>query len=99
VTERVFDAILLFLHLDLSGPANTDHRNTAGEPPDALQLPVVVGGGFLDLRLDLADSGFDVELLPAPWTMRCFPSDDDLLGAAKHRGRHVMSLMRSSEIS
>jgi hypothetical protein len=63
--ERVFDAILLFLHLDLGGSANTDHRNTAGELRQTfLQLlTVVVGGGFLDLRLDLADSGLDVGLL------------------------------------
>ena len=53
--HRVIDAILAFLHLGLGGAADADHRNAAGElrQPLLQLLAVVVGGGLLDLRLDL----------------------------------------------
>src|SRR6202023_2302532 len=53
--EHVLDAVLLLLDLDLGAAADADHRDAAGELGKALLqlLAVVVGGGFLDLRLDL----------------------------------------------
>ena len=55
--QRVLEAGLLFLHLDLGGRADLDHRDAAGELCDALlQLfLVVVGGGILDLPADVLD--------------------------------------------
>ena len=49
--ERVIDAILALLHLDLGGAADLDHRNAAGElrQPLLQLLAVIVGGGLLDL--------------------------------------------------
>ena len=63
--ERVIDAVLALLHLDLGGAADLDHRNTAGQLGQALLqlLLVVVGGGLLDLHLDLGDARLDVLLL------------------------------------
>src|SRR5690606_16527394 len=59
--QGVFDAGLLFLHLNLGRGADLDHRHAAGQLGHALLqlLAVVVGGGFLDLRLDLLDAAFD----------------------------------------
>ncbi len=56
--QRVFDAGLLLLHLDLGGCTDLDHGDTAGELRNALLqlLLVVVGGGLLDLLLDLGDA-------------------------------------------
>ena len=60
--HRVVDAILALLHLDLGGAADADHRDAAGElgQPLLQLLAVVVGGGLLDLRLDLGDAALDV---------------------------------------
>ena len=62
--ERVVDAILLLLDLDLGRAADADHRDAAGElgQPLLQLLLVVVGGGLLDLRLDLGDAALDVLL-------------------------------------
>src|SRR6516162_7073444 len=48
--HRVVDAILAPLHLDLGGPADADHCNTAGElRQPLLKLLLVLGGrGLLD---------------------------------------------------
>ncbi len=56
--QRVFDAGLLFLHLDFGGGTDLDDGDTAGELRDALLqlLLVVVGGGFLDLLTDRLDA-------------------------------------------
>ena len=56
--QRVFDAGLLLLHLDLGRRTDLDHGDAAGELGNALLqlLLVVVGGGFLDLLLDLSDA-------------------------------------------
>ena len=56
---------LLLLDFDLGRAADADHRDAAGELGQTLLqlLAVVVGGGLLDLRLDLADAGLDVRLL------------------------------------
>ena len=60
--QRVFDAGLLLLHLDLGRGADLDHGDAAGELRNALLqlLLVVVGGGLLDLLLDLRDARLDV---------------------------------------
>ena len=54
--HRVIDAILALLHLDLGRAADADHRDAARELGETLLqlLAVVVRGGLLDLRLDLA---------------------------------------------
>src|SRR5262249_19217915 len=61
----IIHAVLALLHLDLGRAADADHRNAAGELGQAfLQLlAIVVGGGLLDLRLDLGDAAFDIGLL------------------------------------
>src|SRR6516164_3423855 len=60
--QRVLDAGLLLLHLDLGGSSHLDHRDTAGELRDAfLQLLlVVIGGGLLGLLADRLDARLDV---------------------------------------
>jgi hypothetical protein len=60
--QGVFDAGLLFLHLDFGGSADLDHGHAAGQLGHALLqlLAVVVGRGFLDLHANLLDAGFDV---------------------------------------
>ena len=54
--ERILDAVLLLLELDLGGRADLDDGDAAGQLGEALLelLAVVVGGGVLDLGLDLA---------------------------------------------
>ena len=63
--HRVIDAILALLHLGLGRATDADHRNAAGElgQPLLQLLAVIVGGGLLDLRLDLVDARLDVGLL------------------------------------
>ena len=53
--KRVLDAVLLLLELDLGRGADLDDGNATGQLGEALLelLAVVVGGGLLDLRLDL----------------------------------------------
>src|SRR5690606_969883 len=60
--ERVVDAVLAFLDLDLRGAADLDHRHAAGElrQPLLQLLTVVVAGRGLDLGANLLDPGFDV---------------------------------------
>ena len=63
--QRVVDAILLLLDLDLGRAADADHRDAAGELGEPLLqlLAVVVRRRLLDLGLDLADAAVDVGLL------------------------------------
>ena len=63
--QSVFDARLLFLHLDLGGRTDLDHGDAAGELRNALLqlLLVVIGGGFLDLLTDALDAALDVRSL------------------------------------
>src|SRR6185503_311848 len=85
--ESVLDAVLLFLDLDLGRTTDTDHGDAAGQFRKALLqlLAVVVRGGFLDLRLDLRDAGFDVLLLAGALDDRgVFLVDHHLAGAAEH---------------
>jgi len=63
--HSVVDAVLALLYLGLGGAADTDYCNAAGEfgQPLLQFFLVVVGGGLLDLRLDLIDARLDVGLL------------------------------------
>ena len=93
--HRVVDAILALLHLDLGRAADADHRDAARELGETLLqlLLVVVRGGLLDLRLDLADARFDVGLLAGAVDDRgVFLLDHHLLGATEHGERHVLEL-------
>src|SRR6516225_8681599 len=93
--HRVVDAILALLHLDLGGAADADHRDAASELGQALLelLAVVVGGGLLDLGLDLGDAALDVGLLAGAVDDRgVLLLDHHLLGATEHGERHVLQL-------
>ena len=63
--EGVVDPVLALLHLDLSGAADLDHSDAAGElrQPLLQLLLVVVRRRLLDLRLDLVDPRLDLLLL------------------------------------
>src|ERR1700753_3531938 len=93
--HRVINAILALLHFDLGRAADADHRDAACELGQTLLqlLTVVVRGGFLDLRLDLGDTGFDVGLLAgAVDDGGVVLVDHHLLGAAEHLQGHVFEL-------
>src|SRR4029077_4506802 len=62
--ERVLDAVLLLLELHLSGRADLDDGDAAGELRETLLelLLVEVAGGLLDLSLDLLHAGHDLVL-------------------------------------
>src|SRR5215472_14783960 len=93
--HRVVDAILALLHLDLGGAADADHRDAARElgKPLLQLLAVVVGGGLLDLRLDLGDAVLDVLLLAGAVDNRgVLLIDHHFLGAAEHVQRDVLEL-------
>src|SRR5262249_58234109 len=80
---------------DVGASAEPDHRDAARElrQPLVQLLAVIVGGGLLDLLLDLADAGFDILLLAGAVDDRgLLLLDDDLLGAAEHRGGDVLEL-------
>src|SRR5262249_54814722 len=70
-----------------------------GTPPRKLRQPllqlltVVIGGGFLDLRLDLSDASLNISLLTGATHDRgVFLLDRHLLGTAEHIDRHVLKL-------
>src|ERR1700730_13396746 len=93
--HRVINAILALLDFDFGGAADADHRDAAGELGQTLLqlLTVVVRGGFLDLRLDLRDAGFDVGLLAgAVDDGGVLLVDHHLLGATEHGDRDVLHL-------
>jgi len=93
--ERVLDAVLLLLDLDLGRAADADHRDAARELGETLLqlLAVIVGGGLLDLRLDLPDARLDVLALAGAGDDRgLLLLDDDLLGPAEHLQRHILEL-------
>ena len=56
--QRVLDAVLLLLQLDLGGRADLEHRDATRQLGEALLelLAVEVAGRVLDLELDLADA-------------------------------------------
>lgn len=83
----IVDAILFLFDFDLGGTADADYGDAASEFRQTLLqlLPIVVGGGLLDLRLDLGDAGLDVLLgACAVDDGRVLLVDDDLLGAPEH---------------
>src|SRR5579863_1014436 len=85
--EGVLNAILFLLDLDLGRAADADHRDPARELGQALLklLAVIVGGGLLDLRLDLVDAGLDILLLAGAVDDRgVLLVDHDLARAAEH---------------
>src|SRR4030081_429826 len=91
--HRVVDAILALLDFDFGRAADADHRDAARELGQTLLelLTVVVRGGFLDLRLDLVDAGFDVGLLAsAVDDGGVLLVDHHLLGATEHGERDVL---------
>ena len=91
----VVDPVLALLHLDLGRAADADHRDAARElrQPLLQLLAVVVGGGLLDLRLDLADAALDVLLLAGAVDDRgVLLLDAHLLGLAEHVERDVLEL-------
>src|SRR5262249_25152779 len=91
----IIHAVLALLHFDLGRPTDADHRDAAGELGQPLLqfLTIVVGGGFLDLRLDLRDAGLDVGLLAGAADDRgVLLVDRDLLGAAQHVEGDVLEL-------
>src|SRR5262249_51422407 len=91
----IVNAILAFLNFDLGGPADADHGNAARElrQPFLQLLTIVVGGSFLDLRLDLSDTSLNIVLLAGTTHDRgVLLLDRHLLGTAKHIDRHVLKL-------
>src|SRR5262249_15424341 len=96
----VVNAILALFHLDLGGAPDPDHCNAARElrQPFLQLLTIVVGSGFLDLRLDLSYTSLNIVLLAGTTHDRgVFLLDGHLLGTAKHIDRHVLKL--GTEIS
>ena len=63
--QRVINAVLALFHFDFGHAADPDDGNAARQLGHTLlQLfAVVVRGGFLDLRPDLADAGLDLGLV------------------------------------
>ncbi len=57
--QRVVDAVLALLHLDLGRTADLDHGHAAGELGETLLelLTIVDAGGVLDLRTDRLGAG------------------------------------------
>src|SRR2546421_8437226 len=93
--HRVINAVLALLDLDFGRAADADHRDAACELGQTLLqlLAVVVRRGFVDLRLDLLNAGFDVGLLAGAVDDRgVLLVDDHLLGAAEHREVDVLEL-------
>src|SRR6187402_106515 len=84
--QGVFDAGLLFLHLDFRRGADLDDGNTAGKLGNALLqlLAVVVRRGLFDLRLDLLDARLDAFGIAGTVDDRgVFLGDHDALGMAE----------------
>ena len=93
--QGVVDAILLLLHLDFGRRADVDHRHAARQLRQAFLelLAVVVGGGLVDLLLDLADAPLDVGgLARAFHDGGGFLLDGDALRLAEVGERDVLEL-------
>src|SRR6266480_5043636 len=91
----VIYAVFALLHLDLGRAADADYRDAAGELGQSLLqlLPVVVGGSFLDLRLDLGNTRLDVGLLARATDDRgVLLVDHHFLGTPKHIDGHILKL-------
>src|SRR5690606_5393229 len=93
--KRIVNAVLALLDLDFGGAADADDGHAAREfrQPLLQLLAVVVGGGCLDLRLDLRDARLDVGLLAfAINNGGGVFLDPYLLGATKLLAHHVLEL-------
>src|SRR5207253_4940294 len=93
--ERVVDAVLALLDLDLGRTADLDHRNAAGELGEALLelLPVVIAGGVLDLLADRGHAALDqLAGAGAVDDGRVVLVDGDALGLAEHSDGDVLEL-------
>src|SRR5262249_53864049 len=91
----VLDAVLAFFYLDLARPADPDHRHSPNElgKPFLQLLAVIVGGGLIDLRLDLGDTSLNVSFLAGTLNDGgVLLLDHHLLGTAKHIDFHVLEL-------
>src|SRR6267378_3614216 len=93
--QRVLDAGLLLLHLDLGGRTDLDDRNTAGELRHALLqlLLVVIAGRLFDLHADLFHASLDQLLVAGAVDdggvlLGCL----NLLGATEVLQRRVLEL-------
>ena len=88
--ERVVDAVLALLDLDLGRTADLDHGNAAGELGETLLelLAVIVAGGVLDLLADRLGAGLDrLGRAGAVDDGGVVLVDGDALGGAEHRRR------------
>ena len=93
--QRVVDAVLALLHLDLGGAADADHCHSAGQLRQTLLqlLAVVVRRGLLDLRADLVAAPDDVSLLAGAFDDRgILLLDEHPLRLAEHVQRDVLEL-------
>ena len=93
--ERVFDALLLLLHVRFGHGTGAQDRDTAGQLGEALLqlLAVVVRRGLLDLVADAVRAILDRGLLAAAADDRgCILADADLLGAAEMRQFDLLKL-------
>ena len=84
--QGIFNAVLLFLQLDLGRCADADHCDAAGQLRQTLVqlLTIVVAGALLDLVLDLGDTTLDRLFLASATNDRgVILGGDDLLGAAQ----------------
>src|SRR3546814_12901656 len=93
--ERIVDAILLLLDLDLGRAADADDRDPASQLRYAfLQLlTVIVAGRGLDLRAELGDATVNVGARSGAINDgRVVLVDDHLLGAAEHAERNALKL-------
>src|SRR5690606_15901445 len=91
----IVHAVLALLHFDLGGAADADHRNAAGElgQPLLQLLAVIVGGGLLDLCLDLVDAALDLVLgAGTVYDGGVLLVDHHLFGAAEHLKRDILEL-------
>src|SRR3974377_1435353 len=93
--HRVVDTILTLLYLAFGRATDAAHRAAAGKLRQSLLqlLAVVVGGGLLDLRLDLGDAVLDVFLFARAADNRgVLLVAHHLLGAAQHVKFPVLKL-------
>ena len=93
--QRILDAGLLLLHLDLGGRPDIDLSDTTRELCKALLelLAVVIRCGFLHLGANLVDPALDVFGGSGSLDERgSVLLDDDLLGTAEERDVHILQV-------
>ena len=85
--NSIFDAVLLFLELNLGCSADLEHGHAAAQLGETLLelFAVVVAVGVVDLTLDLGDATLDVGLLAGAFDDEGLVlGDDDLAGRTQH---------------